>query len=926
MTSANAFSKQTISGVTYKAGVQSAGFPMLRAQLPAGADWSTNKLNADQTALPSPAQDEDYTTMNRVWSYQTLSVADSCKNLLFTLYVPASSIQPRGTIATIYFVGPPSFDQQAATYGPLNPNVPNHFAGTGYYALKIRGDGKAYLYELMVSVGPGHPPDWRLQYSFIWNEGISGTPWVCLNLSIVNDVFQDNNGNYNGSYISFSHKATGNSPGKYNKAQFYSQISSVYERLEKGNAPTYKVPQLLPQKIQKNDLRVDIAVDNRASFNVSNFAYQPTGYLQDDPVTFNQPLVAGQFLTLYFTGVLPPGCTWTGSIIDQNGVALTPATAQHNVTNVNGQKTWQSFYATAKMTAAIVKISFTADASNTYTPILKRWNLLQNSVLSTVNATPFTVPPLPPDPSLPPQPQLWTQVIESVQITSEGTDIENDNATVKIMDFTGDLDFLEQVNLVPVHIWMTDTNLTTNPTGKPISLFRGYCLNAVGKRMRTFKGQVYPNKLWTEWTLQCVGEWSRVMDAKLPKKMSWGDTDTGTTAKVTDAIATLLNMIYDPSMIAVPDQPIRLFGANQNHILQFPGTQIADLCKLWMKQYLGGYILFDPAAGPNGMYRAMLQKVPPYNNLAVFEMDHPSVLAQDGKIRLPQFAGSYPILSASDGIPAAAGQQVQSTFMQAGTYVVNLKRAESNAVVVIGGGPNEESQASNSSDITNFTAVALNVKSANFFNLSSDNPNYPQPNTLSFLGRIVPTYFIDYTLPNQQAVDFVCRRIYDKACFARYTISFEAPLITVFDVTDPFQTRPRPLRYYDPVMVRQYDGSLKQFLILSCVPEYTKDTIQMARYVLVTQENINQRAIAEFNGNEFGLLKGAFERLYGISYKEIGSYFASNAHGATNASEFIVTPNPTSLPLQQLDPTKANFGAFYYMPEYSTVNGGDIIR
>lgn len=58
-------------------------------------------------------------------------------------------------------------------------------------------------------------------------------------------------------------------------------------------------------------------------------------------------------------------------------------------------------------------------------------------------------------------------------------------------------------------------------------------------------------------------------------------------------------------------------------------------------------------------------------------------------------------------------------------------------------------------------------------------------------------------------------------------MTFEAPLLFVTDESDVHQTKPRPLRWYDPVYV---DDEL--FLVRSCNPTYSKDSVQMAVYEL----------------------------------------------------------------------------------------------
>jgi hypothetical protein len=898
----NTFSQQTISGVTYNSGVQSVGTAMNIHQPPAGTNWSSDNLTADQNAFPSPNTSEDVTPMLRVLlTTQGMQTPDN--NLSFNVLIPSASITPRGSIANFYFQGPAG--------DPTNPNsYTTSNTGSGRYSLKIRGDKYAYLYELAQDNAT-----WIPRFSFLWDNQTQPTAWTMLSINIVKRMWKDTNGNWVGDTITFNQSASAASGSQLSSVSSMNELSSTTQRYQKGLTPCYKVPRLTNQHLTLCPVRMDLSIDCRGTYNACKHVYMATGSIVDDLITFDQPIVAGNKITAVWSGTLNNATGWTPTLKDQNGNSCTASGYSGQTFNNNGVTSYQQFTPTAGMSGARFGVGFEASSDTFSAPVLQDYKLYAQPIYQTTSPiTPITVP------NRAGSPALWQQVVESVNIHPQESDPGAENATIVINDLTGELDsMLEYVNMTPIHVWCTDPDLVSNPNQVQVSLFRGYILIAQGKRMRTAPGQIYPNEFWTQWTCQCVGEWSVVQDATLPRRQIWQNEQSSTNSLVTDCVNNMLLNCFPQSMVNVPSSSIQLFGTDPSTWTSEPGTRVSDLTQNWMQDYFGGWCGFDESCGTQGVMRGFFQKFPPYNNLAIFEMSHPTELAGDNAPRIPQWIGSYPVTT------AASGQVIRHTFMQADTFEPHTERAEANCVIVFGGGVGDDAQEATGSDATMFSQFAINVNSYNFLNLSPTQNGYPNGTNPAYFGRVIPIRVFRYDLPNQAAVDWYCRRIFDRTCYARYFISFTAPLLFVNDITDTLQVRPRRLRYYDAVQVRQYNGSLAQFLVVSCSPSYTKDGIQMANYTLVTQQNINQRAVIPYNKSQLQALKKAGSRTHGADMSQSQGTVSFNKQGVHINNDMMALPAATSSPLQDLNNNSTTFGQFYQINDYSPT-GEDLIR
>jgi hypothetical protein len=882
MVEEDSFVKPSLSGVSYDSSVQASGAPKIQAKYAAVDDRSTNTLSTDQSSYPGPNTSEDATNLDRVYKFTSTNPDD---DLQFRLHAPGSSIVPSVTLATFYFGGPAGSDKAASSDSTK--------FGQGKYALKVRGDGKCCLYEKLAD------NSWLLRTTFPWfdpSEPIRSTDAV---FNVYRRVWVDTNGDYQGDRLAFGVKAvidaaTGTETG-------FGGVAASAAFLASYNAPVKTFEYVPPRLTQKattlesshSPVRIDLARDVRASFSVAKHVYKDSGYILDDWMDLGVAIGTSENIYVYIYGVKPSGSDWSLAVYDQNGTALSSAGAIATATVPYGVVSVQGFTPTARMSKVRVKVSATASSDKFKTPTVTNYAVYKAPVYTTDN--PLSLAYCPTYGS-----NLPRSTVESVMIHNPDQNPQTDTATITVSDLYGDLSFLGNRNMVPI---LVQTRYDTTSTNWA-NLFRGYVLQATGENMRN--GIV-------RWTLQCSGEWARMQETTLPMRKSWAArTSGGAVYNVTDVIRYYAQLIYPASMVDVPDISVPLLGDDPSALTPEPGSKVFDNAKGLCDDYLGSYLDFDPSAGSKGMLRMFTQKKPPYNNLAVFEIKHPTTLAGDGVPRLPQFCAAY-------GTTTSSGQTIQYLPIIAGSYRSWLEKAEGNLVRVVGGAHNEDASKAGTVGMGIISQFAIKTDSFNFLGLASSASHYPDGSSPEFYGRVVPITVVDFKCGSQDAVNWKCRRIFDKACYTQFYLRFEAPLILVTDINDSLQTSPRPLRYYDAVQVRQPDASLAQFLVVSCTPSYKKDHVQMAEYVLVTQSNINTIGIVNKESRGYRAFKKALSRAKG-SQEEFNSYKSSQQASADHLkSQMMGLPTFTALPIQDLDPTSSTFGQFINMSSYDAV-------
>lgn len=881
------FTQQTSTGLDYNAGVQSQGAPFAQLQAASDGDLSTYVLSADQAAYPSPFPGEDTTNMDRVY-LGTSGAVEPWDNLVIGVYVPGGSLTPNNTVATIMFNGPAGSDPSAQTDSSL--------MGTGQYGLKFRSDGRAYLYEKLAS------GDWTSRYSFQYLYAQNATQDTLVWVTISNRMFQDAAGNYQGDRIMFADAMCYDDPRSFGVLNSVTQlaefaISGAVKR------PAYMVPRVTQQPCSVVPVRVDVARGCRASFQVMKHVYYTPGYIQDDFIALEQPWTPDGDFAIAVPCVIPVGTSISLEVFDENGASLSSTSALSITNTPKGQQAYQTFTPSAQQRYVQVKITLNASGDGFRSPIIISYAIDRQRIgFYSASYPSFQVPARS---NL--LPALWQSVISSIQIDPQTTDPGSENATFVVNDYTGGLEALRDTNMLPVALCTT-----YDEEGDYSVLFRGYILNCGRRERRSDGSKAYPAQGWSEYTLSCVGEWARTAEAIIPRMQPWNDTELGTALRVSDIVFKLAQMTYPDEMIDVASLPIQLFTTDGEAYVAQEGSKSIDLMREFAEDYLGAYMVYDACAGSTGagMLRMLQQKIPPYNNLAIFEFDHPTALAGDFIPRLPQVTSAYGITTASNG------QVMQHAFVKAGTFFDHRDKAEGNCVTVFGGGVAENASDAGSSSGALFCQTAIKVDSFNFLDLAPSSPGYPDGSSPEFYGRIVPIKNVDHKLQTQGQVDWKCRRIFERACYSKYICTFDAPMLLIEDITDPSQSQPRRLRFYDPVLLRQPDGSLGQMLVESCVPTYQKDRIQWAHYTLISQSNIDTIGVMRKIPGGIGDLAKTLSRMFGRDLFNGSVPWAANSLGGPAATKILQLPSPTSNPIQDLDPTSATFGDFYPMLDY----------
>jgi hypothetical protein len=145
---------------------------------------------------------------------------------------------------------------------------------------------------------------------------------------------------------------------------------------------------------------------------------------------------------------------------------------------------------------------------------------------------------------------------------------------------------------------------------------------------------------------------------------------------------------------------------------------------------------------------------------------------------------------------------------------------------------------------------------------------------------------------------------------------FEAPMVLVTDTTDSQQVRKRRLHYYDMVKCTRYDGTSSQMVVVSCSPSYRKDGVQMAHYVLMTQGNIDQIAIAPTIGRYTKMVEKVLARITGETLHMKSKAVTRFRQGEVAGSASFALPTTPTTAIQNWDNTSPNFGKFYYLVDY----------
>jgi hypothetical protein len=364
-----------------------------------------------------------------------------------------------------------------------------------------------------------------------------------------------------------------------------------------------------------------------------------------------------------------------------------------------------------------------------------------------------------------------------------------------------------------------ETSYDPNDQSKRSILFRGYAQRTDGTQKGT-PGRVYPSPNWREYEITGTGMWMRLQTTLIPNRWLLWSPDTFLPYAISDSIRASLNWAgLSNDMLDIFPSPITFFpspGLQHPDLTVEIGTTVSQFIEDSLTKYTNWYMVFEPNAGPRGMWRTRTLPTPPYTNLWSFVTSTPA-----GKLT---------------GHPGSYG--TNTSFIRHGTFRSYVIPPAANAIRVVGlDDPSNDGQHQ-------ITRWALNYNSASF------SPAHPASPTLNpdYLGYLLETIVVDPTLWGEKAVNWVTRRLFDNLCHGYLVYEFDAPLALMVDPTDfiadpnnpyyltkfynpvnqTYFAAPRPLRYGDPVLLNGL-----QFMVRSCNP-FCHRLTQWAHYEVIS--------------------------------------------------------------------------------------------
>lgn len=646
--------------------------------------------------------------------------------------------------------------------------------GHGIYCLALTGDGYAILYERAIVSTSW---EWSKVASFQWAEPTSINArhhWLHI-LPVPAPT----------PYIEF----LAGVGSRARPANYRSGADLAHQRPAATNACVHWCRG--PAAKQRHAtaagaIRWDIRRDCNPHIQTAIMKFRASAYLHDAPVRIPfDPLIANT-LAVTYKATTPPGTSVTPSLYTEPD--LTPATVDSSIPSA------VRFRPVARQNLYSVRYTLTATATST--PFLHASDVGAAAVdvlggAQQVLARDWSRVP--------------THILASVAVGGGTSDPSMETAQVTLHDIAGDCYRLRDRGQVPISIE------TMTPTGTPSVLFRGFAV-APERTLRRASPTSRQSALGGDYVVPAVGMWRMLEERPIGSRVTLSidpTTDPPVPYKVTDAIRAAFGWAGMPAVeVDVPDLPLRLFATPDNDQVIDPLTTVAELVQRLAADYLGGWIVYDANAGAYGMWRLILPTRAPYTPLAEFRTTHPG----GGKSRLAANAygsGVYPILDAEP-------------------MVTWWEPPEANYVLV----STDHSLSPNGETPELAQNWAMNPLSYDgLTDASGQTIRTADPTHPDYLGRQVPVYVINPVIAGstpeetQRAVAWMVRRYYEQTCLARKRCRFCAPLALITNPADKYQRSPRPLRWYDPVLI---DG--ETWLVRSCTIYYDDDRRQLAVY------------------------------------------------------------------------------------------------
>lgn len=747
----------------------------------AGDAWNASVLSADQSAFASVNTAIEAVPLDRVWKSTTNDTGTG--SILWYVRIPGDVQSMPGKITTLYFNGPAGRDI--------------YHTGNGQYALELYGTGVALLWE-------NGSAGWVQRAKFIWNFGsITGRAWY---IYISRQPFVGYSYGGNGLIYITASSGSPNDPIDTIGEQLIPAMNSR-GGVTTNNQYVYGIPTThhAQPSMEIMPLRMDVRRDIRMGFNVYGQDTNQTAIINDAPFVPHQLWYdTSNEIVLLWDGETPVGTSITCKLF--NADTDTELTV---LSTAGNYKTYQPSFDLRRL---YVQITMVGSASGT--PVFRSYKVYRDAIFSEpVDTFSNEVP---------------SNVIREISIRGAERDPSQETAKI-VFDNTLNSDLLDRLSVrgsIPIRI---ETEYDSADSSKRCVLFKGFIERPEGMRKGfghgsksmaggNYQTNNFPDQERREYTCACNGEWQRLAESLVFTRQLFWDYTNGEPYKVTDLIANMIEWAgYDANTeIQMDDFDIRLFvdrDAKQASIE--PLSPILKSVMELLATYLPGFLHKDYNTD---VWRYINPPTTPYTNLARFSYNNP----ETGVAQMFR-ADVYPAPTTGGGI--TYDSRAVTIPIHKGTLMESINRPEGNFVLVATmGGVHLGSFMPKA-----FYSRAVNPRSYDAFAEYPADPDHPD-----YLGRFVPIWVV---LPSlnlladdkkiQDACDWVCRRIFDVACTGRKTLTFEAPLVFIEHEDD--NTKVRPLRYYDPVIVDDV-----QYLVRSVNPMFKKSHIMTAMYELET--------------------------------------------------------------------------------------------
>lgn len=770
------------------------GYKAFKKRVPAGYDWSTKQLLADETSFPPPNLEDNNEGMDSTVQMD---------RVLFT-YAPDSTDQDICFIFTISSLDHIMTGAKLRIYfnGNSGETVENGVTktGTGQYCWWIR-TGYAVLFEKLVSE-PG-VNSWVKRHEVYGHFLARGADRFIMTIRKSGSCF--NVGEGTNGFIKTTFEFSTN-PVRNTFNHMLERVANMVT-----NSPTriedhYMVPGSRQATVE-SPIRIDFRRDIMGAFSLLRTNYPTDPIVVDDsPFSLTEPPAAGQYILLDWSACEPGTSSVICSLINKE------TNTELTISSFDSANNKCSYELPEGVTDYFVRCTFVSDGD--HTARLNGWRVKKNAYLQLTDQTIKEIGAAP----------YYKTVIRRFDMKGAERHISGESASFTIADPLKKLNIFKTRTSIPVKIVNVDS-----ASGRTNTIFRGFTTR-INNNIRSSFNDKLPLQSWSLFDITCKNMWTLLAQTTVDSPYTTtfytkgtvdmnGNTVTndGTPYLASEFIRALISRAgfdYDNDFDFPTDIPIRILAdsgldfSSGIDMLENNGVVIESLCD----DYIFHHLIRDENLGPRGKWKLIPPPVAPYTNLVNFITTGPDM--SDGQPRVTHYLPSYAgMLDPNTGLP------IPTCDIVSGTFNTTVKEPECNWLLVAGMGSFDTKGPKVQ------CAVGHNPISYNRPGASTADPNHPD-----YLGRRKPMYVVDPAIYSaksdasmQAILTAVWRRIAYLSFHAIKMATFTAPMIEI-----PHETETgcnRILRYYDPVLI---DG--EQFLIRNVNPTFTKDGMQFAVY------------------------------------------------------------------------------------------------